>query len=259
MLGFLHVCQEGPWASSWSILEDYLLKNTSLVSQSSALYVCIVKEDPNIDRSFLEVLAQKWPDVQIVTMYLGSPQSYERVTLQFMKSIVSSKNPDDLVWYMHTKGLRWFGSPFETRITQWMHFLCSMMHVHGLSLYVRTMREDPNLQAAGPDFRLNSPIYGHCPHFSGNYWIARASHIQQRPYQIGSRYIDPEFWLLDGLSKTDLATKVLTHGRSCLDHYQQIHYGVPDIWWTRFLENRTSRDRMETSYAPLLAPESSLS
>lgn len=264
MLGFVHMCQEGPWRQSWSILESYLLKDTSLLSKTRVMYVCIVKWHVDYDESFLNKLRDSWPKTYFQIVYLGSPKPYERPTLQYMKSVIQQwihypgpdmkPGDDELVWYMHTKGLRWFGSPFEDRITRWIHFLCTMMHVHGHDLYVGPLESNLSLQTAGPDFRLNSPLYGHCPHYSGNFWIAKRSYLQKRPYQIGPRYIDPEFWLLDGLSEDDLRSMVLKQGRSATDHYQNVSYGVPDIWWTHFLESHTSSDRKETSSEPPLVP-----
>ena len=260
MQGYIHVCQKGPWYLSWAIMLPYLLKDTSLMSRTQILHVCIVTHEEPCT-TFVKTLQVRWPEVDIQVHVLGRPEVYERATLQFMRhQCASLKSPqNNLVWYMHTKGLRWFGTPFEPRILQWMLFLLHMLHVEGLKTYVEPMELHKNWVAAGPDFREHSSIYGRCPHFAGNFWIARASYILERPETIGPMYIDPEFWLLKDVDTNFIQEHVLTQGRSGLDHYQQTFYKTPDEYWTNFRSNRIQRDRTERPSEPRLAPASFLS
>jgi hypothetical protein len=51
------------------------------------------------------------------------------------------------------------------------------------------------------------------PHFSGNFWWAKASYVANLPHAIGTGYVDPEMWI--GIN----APKVKCFHESNIEHY----------------------------------------
>ena len=96
---------------------------------------------------------------------------------------LAEKENDTNYFYLHTKGLRHFGTPNESQVIDWIN----------LMLYWNIERWQLATQ------RLNVfDTYG-CNdigwHYSGNFWWATSSHIRKLPTKIETYYTAPEDWI----------------------------------------------------------------
>lgn len=114
-------------------------------------------------------------------VYVGKSEEYERPTLLHMRK--SSESEDCKYFYLHTKGIRHFGTNLEQYVLDWINFML-FWNIENWRLAIET---------------LNSfHTYGcndNGDHYSGNFWWAKSSHIQNLPSSIGPLYTDPEFWI----------------------------------------------------------------
>ena len=197
--GVIHMCQRGDWKRSLNMVLTEV-ETSGLLAASET-----------ID---LVILADGAPDIvnvnpKITCIYAGHPDHYERPTLLHLRDLALVDTEDVAYWYMHTKGIRHWGRPGEENVEDWIRMM----------LYWNTTRWkkavamlDRGYDTYGCNLRTNPR-----PHYSGNFWWARSSHLRTLPSKISPGYEDPEYWLLLVPAKT------FEGYNSQMDHYDRRH------------------------------------
>jgi hypothetical protein len=166
----------GQWKRSFTMLLD-AIKLSGLYDATTIIRLGILSDSGNI----IEDDILKDPKFKIV--YTGFCPEYERPTLLHMRKMAEEDNSNTVYYYLHTKGIRHFGTEKEENIIDWIN----------LMLYWNIERWQLALQ------KLETyDTYG-CNdtgiHYSGNFWWAKRDHIRQLPLTIQSYYTAPEDWV----------------------------------------------------------------
>lgn len=177
--GFIHVCQLPGWERSFKLLLDAL--NSSGLYAASDSIVCGVVHNGHLDTSFADGL----PKLRVVDM--GNCNKYERPTLQLMLNEATASGPF-YAYYLHTKGLRWWGTSNEGNVRDWIDLM--------LYWNVEQWRNAVQALARGYDTYGCNESQSPSRHYSGNFWWATSAYLQRLPQDIGTNYLDPEMWLL---------------------------------------------------------------
>jgi hypothetical protein len=176
IIGYIHVCQRGDWRRSFSLLIN-AVKNSQLYDNVNIIRIGVVNdvgavmEDPLLKDAKFEVL------------YLGASAQYERPTLLHMRAQAENDPVDTVYFYLHTKGIKHFGTNKERNVIGWINLMLYWNIVRWR--YATEILKTYNIY--GCDYLIN--------HFSGNFWWATAKHIQKLPKTIASYYVAPEFWV----------------------------------------------------------------
>jgi hypothetical protein len=217
--GYIHICQIGYWRKSLSLLLDALF-TSGLYESSTKIYLCVVSNAiQKIDTSF-DTLNK------CEVMYIGNPEEFERPTLKTVKSFSCASKKEELVWYMHTKGITHFDTKKEQTVLDWIQLLL-YWNVHQWKIAVEQL-QDPNIYMYGCNLIGPHKIY--TLHFSGNFWWSKTSWIATLPYSIGPNHTDPEFWITNHSMDTDLKKHIYCPFQS--DTYfplesSSLHYDRP--------------------------------
>jgi hypothetical protein len=176
IIGYIHICQTGEWRKSLNMLIQ-CIRNYGLYDNVKVIRLGILTENSKFDLN-----DEIFSDPKFKIIYVGKPPEYERPTLLHMRKLSVQEN-NTLYFYLHTKGLRHFGTPTENPVIDWIN----------LMLYWNIERWQLATQ------RLNTfDTYG-CNdigvHYSGNFWWATNNHIKKLPNKIESYYTAPENWI----------------------------------------------------------------
>ena len=118
--------------------------------------------------------------------------AHERWTLHSLLHVCrkwSEEDQDHAILYLHSKGVSHNLDLHGCGIPDWITtMLCGLLSYRRLCLQYMERGTD----VLGSYYSTE----GQRPHFSGNYWWARSSHIGRRLSLIGPDYYDPEYWIL---------------------------------------------------------------
>jgi hypothetical protein len=101
-----------------------------------------------------------------------------------MRNQAEFDSQDTVYFYLHTKGIRHFGTSKEQCVIDWIQLML-YWNIEKWNLALVNLEK---YDTYGCDFCRD--------HYSGNFWWAKRSHILCLPTTIGSGYTDPEFWIL---------------------------------------------------------------
>ncbi len=178
IIGYFHICQKGEWKKSFNIIFNFI-KNYGLYDATTEIRCGIISDSGKL------IHYDKFEDPKIKIIFVGESTLYERPTLINMREQSETDKENTVYWYLHTKGLRHFGTSKESFVLDWIK----------LMLYWNVQKWKLALE------KLNSyDTYG-CNvldnvFYSGNFWWANINHIRKLPINIGYHYIDPESWVL---------------------------------------------------------------
>ena len=199
---YYHVCCIGQWKP---VMERMLfkLKNSGLYSILSEIRCTILGEPSNLSDPIFQ-------DSKIKIRFHSSDISlYERQGLNMMIDDANNE-PDFIVLYMHSKGVRHLGhgdETFQQNVYQWCEYL-SYFNIYNHITMLNELHTGAN--AIGCNLQeLGAPL-----HFSGNFWWSKSSHIKNLPKIVDTYYNTPEFWVasIPGIYKCIW--------RSHINHYQ---------------------------------------
>ena len=122
-----------------------------------------------------------WPAAMLSQRQL----QYERFTMLGMRQHLQ---PEDVFLYMHSKGIRHMRD--QVHIFDWVFHMQYFVLRH-YPACLRLLRA--GFDVCNVDFRTK-PL----PHFSGNFWWARASYFLALPVAIGENYWEPETYIALG-------------------------------------------------------------
>jgi hypothetical protein len=196
--GVIHICQKGDWKRSLQILTDSL-HSSGLFEVTEQIDLCVVS-DAEMDTSF--------SIPKSTYHFMGRSELYERPSLLHLRSLAEQDTEDVYYWYLHTKGLRWFGSKYESNILDWIQ----IMLYWNVVLWKKAVYTLKNgYDTYGGNAVIDSPMYSN--HYSGNFWWSKSSYLKKLPCTIGSNYNDPEYWLLQ------MSPKLFCPYASKVNHY----------------------------------------
>jgi len=183
IIGYIHVCQKGEWKRSYDMLISSI-KNSGLYDNLTEIRLGVVSEDSNM------IPDERFKDPKIKIVYTGNSDEYERPTLLNMKKRSNEDPENTLYFYLHTKGLRWYGTKHEDKVLEWINSMldCNIVNWENAVNILNTY------ETYGCNYNGG--------HYSGNFWWATAKHIQKLPDTIPEYYTAPEDWVLmnkDGL------------------------------------------------------------
>lgn len=187
IVGYIHVCKIGEWKRSFGMLVD-ALRASGLYDTASVIRLGVVRDDTDEGKEDEEE-DEMLQDPKFKIVVRGGAWEYERITLHHMREKAELEDhADTRYFYLHTKGLRHFGTPRESNVVDWINVML-YWNVERWSLAVAKLA-DPGVSCYGC---LKKPA-----HFHGNFWWTKRSHLVQLPRTIGWEYVDPEFYILKG-------------------------------------------------------------
>lgn len=207
---FYHIyAPTGRWRP---IVHDQMTKllYSGLLRECKACYITIVGPDHEACRKYV----MDYPNVLIKV--IPDDETMERLTLL---SIHHQIQPNDYLLYIHSKGVTKYDMDI---VRDWRHLMewCLIGHYR----MCIALLEHHDVVGINRQFEPK-------PHFSGNFWWARASYYMQLPRTIGPEYTDPEMYVL---SIGDCMTHSLF--QSGVDHYTE-----PYPMWRYIHETLPSR------------------
>ena len=116
IVGYIHVCQKGEWIRSFQMLMNKI-KASGLYEKTSVIRVGIVNNEKNVLDSEL------FDDDKFEVFYFGKASKYERPTLLHMRKKTRDDAEDTVYYYLHTKGIKHFGSKNEQCVIDWINLL----------------------------------------------------------------------------------------------------------------------------------------
>jgi hypothetical protein len=177
IVGYIHVCQKGDWKRSFNILIDSV-KTSKLYDQVKIIRIGIVNDLGYIINDPI------FNDTKFETFYFGISSQYERPTLLHMRKM-SEEDPETTVYfYLHTKGIRWYGTKHEPKVLEWIQSM--------LDCNITNWKNVINILGEKETYGCN---YNGI-HYSGNFWWATSKHIQKLSDVIPEYYTAPEDWVL---------------------------------------------------------------
>jgi len=178
IIGYIHVCQKGEWQRSFSMLMQRITES-ELYKHTHTIRIGVVNDTGVL----IEDDILKDPKFEIV--YVGRSEEYERPTLYHMRKMSDIEPENTLYYYLHTKGLKHFGTEREQNIIDWIQLM--------LYWNIEKWRSAVDVMIRQ---RYNTYGCNVAGHYSGNFWWAKAGFIKRLPQTIGDDYHDPEHWLM---------------------------------------------------------------
>jgi hypothetical protein len=203
VIGYIHICQLGDWKRSFNMLMTRI-RESGLYSVATEFRCGVVSPTGTItqDEIFMD------PKIKIVCS--GYSQEYERPTLLHMRNSAEIDGDNKRYLYLHTKGLRWFGTSKEPFVVDWINLL--------LYWNVNKWRDALSMletyDTYGCNYYCKDNVWPH--HYSGNFFWTTPKHLKTLPRYIGPGYNDPEFWLCSNKPKVHNA---FTSGLEGMGHY----------------------------------------
>lgn len=154
---FIHVAAINNYKD---ILYNFINKinNSTLIDKVSNIFICISGE---------AYIKFNLPNNYIIK-YNGTIDLFEFPTLELLKEYCIN-NPNDNVLYIHTKGV---STPDNQCINDWREYMSYFM----IDKFEDCIKYINSYDTCGVDLREEP-----APHYSGNFWWSKASHINTLP------------------------------------------------------------------------------
>jgi len=181
--GIIHICQKGDWKRSFEILVKSLYLS-GLLEATEKIDLCVVS-DTEMDTSvFLPKSSYH---------FMGLSELYERPSLLYLRSLAEQDTEDVYYWYLHTKGLRWFGSQREKNVLEWIQIML-YWNINLWEKAVSSLQHGYDTYGTNLVDKIDDKEV--VKHYSGNFWWSKSSYLKTLPSAIESHYNDPEFWIM---------------------------------------------------------------
>lgn len=177
IVGYFHICQKGDWQKSFDIIMNAIRCN-DLYSNTDEIRCGIVNNHGGIIDDI------RLHDDKIKIVAYKNESEYERATLLHMKEFSHFDPENTVYWYLHTKGIRHFGTYRERNVIDWINFMLYWNILHWkLAVHMLNYYDSYGCNGVGNT------------HYSGNFWWATSSHIKNLHNHINPDYYAPEFWI----------------------------------------------------------------
>jgi glycosyltransferase involved in cell wall biosynthesis len=207
ILGFWHLAKLGYWEEI-AELQLQRLKDSGLYDATDIIHVNMVGVDSC--EEFPEFIKS---DPKFKLSFGTKLDDYEFPTLEILQNTV--ENMEANVWYIHVKGASNCAGDYNSPVWLWREYL-EYFVIDKWKDNITALEE--GFDISGAEWRDNTTVQAHAPHFSGNFWWASSKYIQTLPkvkdiwtkdYRLNS-----EFWI--GMSSPKY---------KCLHNFQQVMYG----------------------------------
>jgi len=189
---YLHVCKLGDYLEKFQGIMT-LMMTSGLYEKVDLIYIGVLGENEKED-SWL----REYNKVRL-RVSSSDPGHYERLTLEAMRE--DSEQDDMEYLYLHTKGITKVGWVVVNEWIKMMLYFMVERHEEALAL----LRMD-KVDVVGCLFN-KAPV----PHFSGNFWWVRSSHLRKLARYIPKEdYHASEFWILNTTPYTAVCMYPLT-------------------------------------------------
>jgi hypothetical protein len=178
IIGYIHVCQKGNWHKSYDMLM-HSVKKYGLYDRLKELRIGIVNDEG------IMIEDKRFEDPKIKIIFIGKSKHYERPTLLHMKQYSYIDSPDTLYFYLHTKGIRHFGTKNEATVVKWIKDM--------LYWNIQLWKKAVDILQKYDTYGCNTSKRNN--HYSGNFWWTTAKHVQTLPNKITEDYTAPEDWI----------------------------------------------------------------
>ena len=231
IIGYIHICQTGQWKRSFEMLMREILVS-GLYDAATEIRCGILVESgesvqdiqyilhdslkyTDLDYTHRKILGEYSYDpnkpTKMKIVYIGNAGEYERPTLLHMKKSAEYDTPNTKYFYVHTKGLRWFGTPRENSVIDWIKLMLYWNIENWCNAVDVLNKQDV--------YGCNYHDRAHPPHYSGNFFWTKTQHLMKLPDIIGPTYNAPEFWVCSIAN-----TKI--HNAFCSSYEGLGHYAV---------------------------------
>jgi hypothetical protein len=196
---FYHIFREDVFSAVQISEQMEALRQSGLYDKASHIFLSAVGRGQSI-----QWLKRDYPKCDISET---TENKFELTTLEKLLSF-ASHNPDTEILYMHTKGITKLKNPAVRDWRELMEYYCLYKHELCLELLKDHSVVGVNL--------LPTPM----PHFSGNFWWTKASHINTLPCLLDGKLstldlrMSAEFWVCS----TEKSSLVSVH-QSMVNHY----------------------------------------
>jgi len=178
IIGYFHICQIGEWKRSFDLIFNRI-KNYGLYDNTTEIRLGVLSDTGAIIDDY------RLHDHKFKIIFIGRPELYERPTLLHMRNSCNDDGHDTLYWYIHTKGLRHFGTHRESFVIDWIK----------LMLYWNIQKWKYAVDILNTHGTYGINLLG-MVFYSGNFWWATGHHIMHLPTHIEDYYTAPEDWIL---------------------------------------------------------------
>jgi hypothetical protein len=177
VIGYFHICQKDGWERSFDLIYNYL-KNSGLYDRSHEIRCGIVNDEGYIISNY------RLNDPKLKIIVYESSDKYERPTLLHMKECSNTDPENTAYYYLHTKGLRHYGTESEHNVIDWIKLLL-YWNISKWKIALN-MLNYYDIYGCNACFR---------DHYSGNFWWTNINHVKELPNHIEDYYIAPERWV----------------------------------------------------------------
>ena len=116
VIGYFHICQKDGWERSFDLIFFYL-KHSGLYDRSHEIRCGVVNDDGYI------IPNERFNDPKLKIIVYQTSEKYERPTLLHMKEYSNTDPSNTAYYYLHTKGLRHYGTETEQNVIDWIKLL----------------------------------------------------------------------------------------------------------------------------------------
>jgi hypothetical protein len=221
----IHVAQKGNWERSFHLLLSALTQS-GLYDALKTIHVLCANPQQVVEKSAYFLPSK----LQLINS--GTPENYERPALWFTKNY--SFGDSAKVLYLHSKGLKWWNTPNEQNVEDWVHL---MLHWNVKCWKQALEKLDEGFDTYGCNVFQNQE---HPLHYSGNFWWAKASYLKTLSNTIGPKYNDPETWIL-----SNPQVKYFSAFQSGLEGFGHLEKPFPEYrLFSRGKDNKTPSDHI---------------
>jgi len=178
IIGYIHICQKEGWKRSFDIIFEKI-KSSGLYDHITELRAGVLTDDG------IFVDDERFQDPKIKIIYKGRSEEYERPTLLHIKSQCEIDPENTRYFYVHTKGLRHFGTEREPFVLDWINLL----------LYWNIEKWEHATDILSGNYYWTYGCNHTGIHYSGNFWWSKPSHIKRLSNNIPDYYTAPEDWV----------------------------------------------------------------
>jgi len=239
IVGYFHICQKDYWKQSFDMIIKEV-KESGLYDVTSEIRCGIISDEGCVISDF------RLNDPKIKIVVLGHSSLYERPTLLHMRRSSETDPPNTSYWYVHTKGLRHFGTETEENVIDWINLLL-YWNINKWRIALKSLLSYDIYGCNGYQRKNITPL-----HYSGNFWWANSSYIKTLPDFIGKSYLDPEFWVCARDPKMcNIYTNHLAGGRNYRRRLEKHCYEIPENFDIEVYKN-TNTDLTHFKYPELI-------
>jgi len=178
IIGYIHVCQKDGWKITYDLIMKKM-KSTDLYDHVTELRVSVLSDDG----IFIE--DERFSDPKISIVYKGRSEEYERPTLLHIRKQSFIDPENTFYFYVHTKGIRHFGTEREPFVMDWIHLL----------LYWNIEKWEKAVSILSQNSYWTYGCNHTGIHYAGNFWWSKPSHIRRLSEHIPDYYTAPEDWV----------------------------------------------------------------